>query len=76
MFSSCGAHRSWTCPDHGIPDHTDLGPFLDFGERIRTRRRSPCPPQGISLNVTSACNLGLCLLLRGPREFRGASAGR
>ena len=55
-------------------DAADLAEYLDYGDRVWTSTPIPAvAPQGISLNVTSACNLGCTYCYADRGRFHGAS---
>lgn len=66
-------------PGGAVPDQAALAPFLAHGDALGLDAVPDVAPQGISLNVTSACNLGCayCYADRGRFDGRqrGAMAG-
>ena len=56
------------------PDPAALAPFLEHGDTLGLDAVPDVAPQGISLNVTSACNLG-CAYCYADRDASTAASG-
>jgi uncharacterized protein len=53
----------------------DLADYLSYGDRVDLDTIPVVAPQGISLNVTSACNLGCTYCYADRGQFHGAQRG-
>jgi uncharacterized protein len=58
------------------PDLDELEPFVSYGRRLGLERVPEVAPQGISLNVTSACNLGCAYCYADRGTFAGNQHGQ
>jgi uncharacterized protein len=56
-------------------DPAELDPYLALGARLRLDEVPDVAPQGISLNLTSACNLGCTYCYADRGRFDGAQRG-